>query len=238
VEKIRLETISYCNLRCPECNIIKWYPPQYKYENHPRLAKMHPDTVRNLFEDSAVSLRNIWFYNYGEPFLDKDFLEILRMARRIVPRAYLYVHTNGTVIPPGWPETIVREGLLDQMSFSIDGATPGTYLRYRVRGDFDAAMNNMKAFQESKHKHGRDIPKIIWQYILFEWNDSDQELELAQKTAEQMGITIQWILTHTKGCSRRFTEESEAYRKLRGIHHYSSEILAKQNDGHYSEFEP
>jgi MoaA/NifB/PqqE/SkfB family radical SAM enzyme len=230
IRKLRIETISYCNLRCPECSLTEWYSDQWKDAKHPRLAHLSIDKIREILEDTKSTLREIWFYNYGEPFLDVNFPDILRTARSVIPQAFLYTHTNGTIFPKGWPDIIVGEGLLDAISFSIDGASQETYAMYRRGGNFQTAFENMVHVLELKRTLGKAKPDIIWQYILFEWNDSRGELEKAQTMAAEHGLTIQWILTHTKGRSKRFTEVSEEYQRLQGIKHYSSELLAAQTD--------
>ncbi|MCJ7443180.1 MAG: radical SAM protein [Methanotrichaceae archaeon] len=265
IDKIRLEIISYCNLRCPSCPVPTWI----KVEKHPRLDRLPIDVIREILIDTRDSLKQIWLYNYWEPFLDKRFLDILRLARELVPQAYLYTHTNGTIMPDGWIEQIVRDDLLDGISFSIDGASQESYSRYRVGGRFDIAFNNMLYFSENKRRLTRtrpDItlsrilfskklivqradnnlfvnlldfmktkkqfgflrPYIVWQYILFEWNDSDEEIHRAQKLAREHGITIQWIVTHTDGKSQKYLAGSEKYQRLQGIKHYSADVLAKQ----------
>ena len=234
IKKIRLETISYCNLRCPGCRLVEWYQGKWKKKKHPRLGRLSIDRIARVFEDTRDTLEDIWFYNYGEPFLDKNFLDILRLARKIVPGAFLYTHTNGTVFPEGWAEAIVKEGLLGAISFSIDGATPETYQKYRIKGDFQTAFHNMLEIEKWKRKEKKKFPRVIWQYILFEWNDSPEEIELAQKISREKGIPIQWILTHTEGKSKRFTEDSEEYKSLEGIRHFSSNLLAKRTDRKYT----
>jgi hypothetical protein len=55
---------------------------------------------------------------------------------------------------------------------------------------------------------------IVWQYILFEWNDSDAELAEARQRAAEIGVPLKWVLTHTEGASKRFTAGSEAAARL------------------------
>ena len=46
--------------------------------------------------------------------------------------------------------------------------------------------------------------QITWQYILSEWNDSDEELTLARQLARNIDVPIQWIITSGYGASKRF----------------------------------
>ena len=56
--------------------------------------------------------------------------------------------------------------------------------------------------------------EIIWQYILFEWNDSDEELAEARRRAADIGVPLKWVFTHTEGASKRYTAGSEAAAQL------------------------
>ena len=55
-----------------------------------------------------------------------------------------------------------------------------------------------------------DRVQIIWQYILFEWNDSDDELAEARRRAADIGVPLKWVCTHSEGASKRYTPDSEA----------------------------
>ena len=56
--------------------------------------------------------------------------------------------------------------------------------------------------------------QIIWRYILFEWNDSDEELDEARRRSADIGVPLKWVLTHTEGASKRYTAGSEAATQL------------------------
>lgn len=228
--KIQLENYSYCNLRCPSCLVSGWM----KTKGNPRLAVLPMDCIEEVLEDTKNTSPGLWLFNYGEPFLDRRFLDILQLAKRINPRISIYMHTNGTAIPEGWPEVIIREGLLDTISFSIDGTCQESYGKYRVGGNFDVAFGNMVEIARIRDRLGRRIPQVFWQYILFEWNDSDEELRRAQELAKKNRLKLTWITTHTQGKSQRYLPDSPEFLKLRGTKHYSSEILAEKVPGQLS----
>jgi hypothetical protein len=62
----------------------------------------------------------------------------------------------------------------------------------------------------------RDRFEIWWQYILFEWNDSDAEIAEARAIAAEIGVPIEWVVTHTEGASRRYLPGSAALAELVG----------------------
>jgi hypothetical protein len=110
---------------------------------------------------------------------------------------------------------VATEALLNRSVFAIDGASEDTYRRYRVGGDFAKAMRNLEAMVSSSDRAGtRDRMEIIWQYILFEWNDSDEEMAKARELARAIGVPINFVLTHTPGASQRYLPGSPGYAEL------------------------
>ena len=92
------------------------------------------------------------------------------------PHIYLYTSTNGLALNEEKARRLVHSGI-DEVTFSIDGASQDTYVRYRQRGKFDKALANLRAMADEKRKSGRDVPHLNWRYILFNWNDSDEEMD-------------------------------------------------------------
>lgn len=183
------------------------------------------DIIESLFEDTKDTLYTLLLYNYGEPFLDKRILEILRLAKRIIPNAYIGICSNGTILPAQLAETIVKEQLVSRINFSIDGASQETYGKYRIGGSFEKAFNNMTVLNNFNKMHEGSQLRIYWQYILFEWNDSDEEIQRAVDLAAKHGLTLQWTLTSSPGKSKRYTPGSSDFENLQGgITHLCREL--------------
>ena len=84
-------------------------------------------------------------------------------------------------------------------------------MKYRQRGRFDVAIRNLRAMADEKRRAGRDLPFLNWRYILFVWNDSDEEMALARQMAADIGVDrLCWELTdHPENAySRRFVPGS------------------------------
>ena len=79
---------------------------------------------------------------------------------------------------------------IDEVTFSIDGATAESYAKYRQRGDFDKAIRNLTAAADEKRRTGRDVPFINWRYILFTHNDSDDEMSRARADGQPTSASI------------------------------------------------
>src|SRR5436309_6844166 len=107
---------------------------------------------------------------------------------------------------------------IDEVTFSIDGASQGTYEKYRQRGRFDRAIATLRAMADEKRRSGRDVPFLNWRYILFTWNDSDEEMARARELAADIGVDrLCWEVTdHPEHAySRRFVPGSPALAAIR-----------------------
>jgi pyruvate-formate lyase-activating enzyme len=212
VRKLQLEPTSYCNLKCPSCPVTHFHrDPAFSADR----ANILPLEVMLDVVEQLPDLESILFYDYGEPFLHKDAIPFLQTVRRQRPDILLHTSTNGLALNAKKIEALAAEPLIDLIIFSIDGARQESYARYRVNGNLQRALDNMEALVRACERAGTaDRVEIIWQYILFEWNDSDEELAEARRRAADIGVPLKWVFTHTEGASKRYTAGSEAAARL------------------------
>jgi pyruvate-formate lyase-activating enzyme len=212
VRLLQLEPISFCDLRCPQCpSTAMTHDPSYARNRQNLLPlKVMLDVL-----DQLPALGTLLFFNFGEPFLHPEAVPFLREARRRRPEVVLHASTNGVALKAGVIEALAAEALVDRMLFSVDGARPSSYERYRVGGDLRRALANLRAFRAAADRAGtRERVEILWQYILFEWNDSDEEIAEAHALASDLGVALKFVVTHTKGASKRFAYGSRELEEL------------------------
>ena len=222
IKRVRLEPISYCNLRCPVCPVETGFK-QVPHLIETRAQKILPlETMLDIVAQ-LPDLEEIEYFGYGEPLIHKDTLAFLREIRRSRPDVKIITNTNGTVLTPALIKAIATEGLFDRVVFSIDGATPESYKKYRIGGSFEKAYGKMKALIDACREAGTwrqyvtdssGIVQVAWQYIIFEWNDSDEEIALAHKLAKKIGVPIEWTITSGYGASKRFVPGSALEKSL------------------------
>jgi hypothetical protein len=212
VRKLQLEPTSYCNLKCPACPVTHFHTdPGFRDDR----ANILPLDVMLSVVEQLRDLELILFYDYGESFLHKDAIPFLQTVRRQRPDILLHTSTNGLALNPKKIEALAAEPLIDLIVFSIDGAWEESYRRYRVNGNLRRALANMEGLVHACKRAGTaDRVQIVWQYILFEWNDSDEELADARRRAAEIGVPLKWVFTHTEGASKRYTAGSEAAARL------------------------
>ena len=157
------------------------------------------------------------FFNYGEAFLHKRAIEMCEYIKARFPHIYLYTSTNGLMFTEESAKRLVHSGI-DEVTFSIDGASQDTYVQYRQRGKFDLAIRNLRVMAEEKRRSRRDVPHLNWRYILFKWNDSDEEMNLARRLATEIGVDrLSWEITdHPENAfSRRFVPGTADFEAIK-----------------------
>jgi hypothetical protein len=174
------------------------------------------DLFTRVVDEAGPSVGRIDFFNYGEAFLHKRALDMVEYIKSRYPHVYLYTSTNGLAFSEEGARRLARSGI-DEVTFSLDGATPESYVHYRQRGDFAKAIRNLAALCDEKKKNGLDVPFVNWRYILFSHNDTDQEMDLARKMAADLGVDrLTWEITdHPENMySRRFVPGSPEYARI------------------------
>jgi hypothetical protein len=174
------------------------------------------DLFTRVIDEAGPSLGRVDFFNYGEAFLHKRAVEMCEYIKAKYPHIYLYTSTNGLALNEEKARRLVHSGI-DEVTFSIDGASQDTYVRYRQRGDFAKALANLRAMADEKARHGRDVPHLNWRYILFKWNDHDEEMNEARRLAVEIGVDrLCWEITdHPEDSfSQRFRPGTADYKVI------------------------
>ena len=204
--RMYIECTAACNISCSQACCA----PETGITRTRQAGMLDFDLFRRAVDEVGPSLVRIDFFNYGEAFLHKRAVEMCEYIKTRFPGIYLYTSTNGLALTEEQARRLVHSGI-DEVTFSIDGATPESYVKYRQRGRFDLAIATLRAMADEKQRARSDVPFLNWRYILFKWNDSDAEMALARRLAQQIGVDrLCWELTdHPEDSySRRFVAGS------------------------------
>ena len=211
--RMYIECTAACNISCSQACCA----PETGITRTRQAGMLDFDLFRRVVDEVGASLVRIDFFNYGEAFLHKRAVEMCEYIKTRFPGIYLYTSTNGLALSEEQARRLVHSGI-DEVTFSIDGATPESYVKYRQRGRFDVAIATLRAMADEKQRARRDVPFLNWRYILFKWNDSDAEMALARQLAQQIGVDrLCWELTdHPEDSySRRFVPGSPDLEAIR-----------------------
>jgi len=211
--RLYIECTAACNISCAQACCA----PETGITRTRQAGMLDFDVFRRVIDEAGPSLSRIDFFNYGEAFLHKRAIEMCEYIKSRHPHVYLYTSTNGLAFTEDQARRLVRSGI-DEVTFSIDGATRESYAKYRQRGDFEKAIRNLRTAADEKRSTGRDLPFINWRYILFVHNDSDDEMNRARQMAADIGVDrLCWELTdHPEDLfSRRFLPGSPAHTSIK-----------------------
>ena len=211
--RLYVETTAACNISCEQACCA----PETGITRTRQAGMLDFEIFKRVVDEAGPSLGRIDFFNYGEAFLHKRAVEMCEYIKLRFPHIYLYTSTNGLAFTEEQVRRLIRSGI-DEVTFSIDGATAESYVKYRRRGDFDKAIRNLRFAVDEKRARGRDVPFINWRYILFTHNDSEAEMERARELAAEIGVDrLCWELTdHPEDLfSRRFLPGTEDLQRIR-----------------------
>ena len=200
--RMYIECTAACNISCHQACCA----PETGITRTRQAGMLDFDLFRRVIDEVGAALVRIDFFNYGEAFLHKRAVEMCEYIKGRFPQVYLYTSTNGLALTDAQARRLVHSGI-DEVTFSIDGATAESYVKYRQRGRFDLAIDTLGAMVDEKRRSGRDVPFLNWRYILFTWNDSDAEMARARELAAEIGVDrLCWEITDhpEEAYSRRF----------------------------------
>ena len=209
--RIRLDAATACQLKCPSC-------PTASGETGKKLG------VGFLkFEDfKHVVDRNGWvsqieLSNWGEVFLNKDLAKIFQYAYQKNVAVSIANGTNLNTVHEGALEALVKYKIR-KVSCSIDGASQETYAIYRVKGNFDRVIENVKTINKWKAHYRSEYPQLRWQYVVFGHNE--HEIQKARDMAHELNmefyVKLSWGDLYTEQ-SFSPVKDGELIRKESGL---------------------
>lgn len=157
---VQVEVTNKCNLNCVFCS----------RHSHPlKLGDLSQDLLPEIIKFSRKS-RELILFGYGEPLLSESFYKLLSG----VESARCSFTTNGLLFTSEIIDRIIRESNrpLHNVTFSIDGANPPTYLSLRERSNFQSVWQNLQNLAEYKSCY-----KLIWPEIYINFVAMKRNLE-------------------------------------------------------------
>lgn len=151
---IQIEPTSICNYRCVFC-----YQTDISFSNKKNgfMGQMKLDLFKKIIDELENNTQSITFASRGEPTLNRDFAEMLAYTKDKFLATKL--NTNGYSLNEKIINAILDSNI-QTIVFSIDSASEDEYKKFRVNGNFNKVLNNIKLFNEIKKS---DFPnsKII-----------------------------------------------------------------------------
>ena len=179
-DHVDIELSSACDMKCPMC-----------YTTTPEFKKMVPKKLLDLelFKKIVDECARHGTYSIrlslrGEPFLNRDIVEMARYAKEKGIKEVATL-TNGLKLTPEIFEQMLDAGL-DWMTISFDGMGE-TYERIRKPAKFDVAVEKIRQYHEIKKRRGSEKPVVkiqsVWPAIA---DDPQAFYDLFEPIADQV----------------------------------------------------
>lgn len=173
---VSFEPTTSCNLRCPEC------PSGLRSFTRPT-GMLEESFFKKTIDDIHRELLYLIFYFQGEPYLNKDFLSMVKYAAE--KKIYTATSTNGHYLTDENARKTVESGL-DRLIISIDGTTPEVYTQYRVGGNLDKVMEGARNIVKWKKALNSKKPFVIFQFLVVKPNE--HQIPEIKKLAREIGV--------------------------------------------------
>lgn len=173
---ISVEPTTSCNLRCPEC------PSGLRSFTRPT-GMLQPQFFQRVIDELAPTLTWLTFYFQGEPYLNTNFLEMVRYAA--AKNIYTSTSTNAHYLNDEVAKQTITSGL-DRLIISIDGTTQETYESYRVGGRLEKVIEGTKNVVRWKQILKSATPHVVFQFLVVRPNE--HQIKEVYKLADELGV--------------------------------------------------
>lgn len=173
---VSVEPTTSCNLRCPECpsGLRAFTRPTGMLDE-----KFFIKIVDQLYRDLTYMI----FYFQGEPYLNTDFLKMVKYASS--KKLYTATSTNAHFLNDENARLTVESGL-DRLIISIDGTTQEVYSQYRIGGTLEKVLTGTQNIIHWKKKLNSSTPYVVFQFLVVRPNE--HQIEDARSLAKEYGV--------------------------------------------------
>jgi radical SAM protein with 4Fe4S-binding SPASM domain len=173
---ISFEPTTSCNLRCPEC------PSGLRAFTRPT-GMLNDNFFKETIDQLSKDLFYLVFYFQGEPYLNPDFLKMVKYASS--KKIYTATSTNAHYLNDENARRTVESGL-DRLIISIDGTTQDVYQQYRRGGKLAKVIEGTKNVVAWKKKLKSDTPFIFFQFLVVKPNE--HQVQEIKQLAKECGV--------------------------------------------------
>ncbi|MBI4681158.1 MAG: SPASM domain-containing protein, partial [Nitrospirae bacterium] len=220
--EVWIENTNCCNAKCIMCPRDKHTRP---------LGFMEFSLFERLIEEIARhknEVQRVHLHNYGEPLLDKELPERIKLAKDLGIR-HVYFVTNASLLVPDKSREIIEAGL-DEFKISFYGTDKETYDNTMKGLNFDKTIQNVNDFLRIRKELGKSNPRVIIQYLPQTANKAktDEFVSIFRPLIDKnIGDSLNIFSLHNFGDGRAYHKAD----KIVGICNYPWRTMVILHDG-------
>lgn len=207
---IQLEITTNCVYQCATCH------RQIDPEKTRARGNMGDEVFKKVLESLNSDVHRITLFGQGESLSHPKAYDIIKSIKEKSPFTFLdicttmwYANTEDKI------KKLLTCGI-DRIEMSLYATNDDEFYEYyRMRG-FDRVLGNLKTTCDMKKNMGLEKPELIWKYILFKWNDSDESIDNLYEKSQNLNVPVMFTTTvHPEGApSKKYVQGSENLKNL------------------------
>jgi MoaA/NifB/PqqE/SkfB family radical SAM enzyme len=156
--------ITYrCNLNCQMCSFLR--EMEFKKDTIPKRIELSAQQFIEVV--SAFSDGTNFAFTGGEPFVKKDFIKVVEVAKS--KNCQVTIGTNGVLIDQTRAKILINLGV-EQVCFSLDGPPDIHDHIRRKKGSFDSLFNNARQLRDMRDTLSSPYPRIMVNAVILPEN--------------------------------------------------------------------
>lgn len=175
--ELLIEPTNICQLKCPLCFTGAGKSGRAK-------GFMEFELYKKIINTLSPYAFHVFLHLWGESFLHKDINKFIQYAHNANLSTTISSNLSFS-LDDKKVEDIINAGL-DVLVVSLDGITPETYSKYRVGGDFEQVVFNIKLFLKKRKEMNSKTPHIKWHFIVMKHNE--HQVGDAKRFANEIGV--------------------------------------------------
>ena len=189
ITNLSIDASTICQLKCPECSTTKGIIKNGIVGSGFLKFKLFSD-----FIDQNPQIKQIELSNWGEIFLNPEIIHIIKICFHKGIKLTAGNGTNFNKVNDDVLDTLVKYKFA-YINISIDGTSQESYVKYRINGDYQKVIDNIKRLNSYKLKYASEYPKLSWQFIIFGHNE--HELPQVKSLCKDLKMVFYPRLNHS-----------------------------------------
>jgi len=201
---VMIEPTNICNLKCPLC-------PSGNGTLKRAKGFMDFSLFKKIIDEIKDHAFMVVLWNQGEPFLNKDFLKMIKYASE--NGLFTLTSSNLNIMPNA--EDLINSGL-DSLIVSLDGTIQDTYNKYRINGELAKVIENTKKIVKARKILKKKNPLIRWQFLVMKHNEHEiDKIKQLAKELEVDSLELKTVQIYSKDDIQNFLPQNPKYRRYK-----------------------
>ncbi|OEH86741.1 hypothetical protein BHU72_00240 [Desulfuribacillus stibiiarsenatis] len=184
---ICIEPTNVCNFKCKMCPVS--FNDFYDINGGRNFIdfELYKKIIQDVLEMGR--LNNLNLYGDGEPFLNKNLIEMIRYAKGKDVSNNITVTSNGYLLNEKLAEETVKSGL-DYIRFSIYGFNDEEFKSItQTKNDSNVILNNIKRLRELRDEHNSNLHIYVKTILPQDQKNLEQDfIRTFTNIADEIGI--------------------------------------------------